>query len=99
MALPIHIRTTIKEGHLDLRLPPDVDGEVEVIIRLLPALESQLSLEEARARLLAGGSLQTHFGTGEPVEEIPDDELEILGQLAEGAPSIEEILNEVRGEY
>jgi hypothetical protein len=100
----IVIHTTIGEDrHLVLDLPADTPtGPVELVIRakqIVSEPATELTREEARARLLAAGALVTNLGISDDIEPISDEELLELGKLPPGARPSEELIDEDRGLY
>ena len=87
----------------DYTLPPDAPaGRVRLVIQ--PAQgptrpQPELTREEARARLLSGGALDTSHHAPAGTAPLSEEELDQLGQLGPGARSSEAILDEDRGQY
>ncbi len=100
----IVIHTTIGEDrHLVLDLPADTPtGPVELVIRakqIVPESATELTREEARARLLAAGSLVTSIHAPEGTIALTPEELLELGKMPPGARPSEELIDEDRGLY
>ncbi|MCC7447821.1 MAG: hypothetical protein IT324_10405 [Anaerolineae bacterium] len=88
--LVVDLPAEIPVGMVDLTIKPHEPAETDVIN---PAREA------ARAKLLAGGALSTWHRAPEGAVELSDEELEKLGQLAPGALTSDQIIDEERGEY
>lgn len=91
------------EKQIIAELPDDVHiGRVKLTIEPLetPTTAPQaLTLEMARAKLQAAGSLSVDPDIPDDLEPLSDEELDALGRsIPTGRPS-EELINEDRGEY
>jgi hypothetical protein len=82
----------------DYELPPDAPvGRVRLLIQPAQRENSQqpsLTREEARARLLAGGALNTSYRAPEDAVLLPDDQLQRLAQP--GHRSLDQLLDDDR---
>jgi hypothetical protein len=91
------------DRHLVLDLPADTPvGRAAVIIKpqsALPEVPINPAREAARSKLLAAGSLVTDIHAPVGAVALSNEELEQIGQLASGARSSEELLDEERGKY
>jgi hypothetical protein len=86
-------------------LPPEVPvGRVRLAIEPMPqsatASKSQpLTRQEARAKLLAAGKLVTHIHAPEGTVELSPHERERIWSQFSGGRSIDDLINQDRGEY
>jgi len=91
-----------EDRRLVIDLPADMPpGAAELTIRSHATEISPLNeaREIARAKLLAGTALNISHHAPDDAVALSDEELEQHGQLAPGARSSEEIVNEERGDY
>jgi hypothetical protein len=100
----IVISVTLGEDRrLVVDLPPDTPiGPAEVIIRplaTLPIEGSNPAREAARAKLLAAGRLVTDIHAPKGIVPLSPEELLQIGTLPPGAPSLDDLINEDRGDY
>lgn len=88
--------------HLDINLPANTPlGRAEIIIQ--PYAEDEAPVanpdrEAARAKLLAGGFLVTTIRVPDGTVPLSPQERMRLGTLPPGSPSIDDLINEDRGE-
>jgi len=101
----IQIEAEVGQDHrLVEALPPEVPvGRVKLVIEPLSqpsvSLPHPLTREEARAKLLAAGFLVTDFQVPEGHVPLSPQERLQLGQLPPGSPSIDDLINDDRGDY
>jgi hypothetical protein len=90
-----------EDRRLVIELPQDTPtGTAEIVIKPQGISDNEsvsTAREIARAKLLAGGALNTSHRAAEGAVALSNEELERLGQLAPGARSSEDILDEERG--
>lgn len=99
--LPITMTATVDENHrLTLDLPEDIPaGEVEVIIRQLPASQTnEMTRDELHEKLRAAGLLMEGPFAPPDAEELSPEERQRIGQLAGKGRSTLELINEDREE-
>ncbi len=96
----ITLTATVQPDHeLHLTIPEEFPVGAVITISVQTEITS---LEEARAILAAAGKLADDSDIDEDdiaTEDATDEELEEIGQLAPGAPSILSLIREDRGEY
>jgi hypothetical protein len=89
-----------EDRRLVIDLPDDVPvGPAEITIQ--PEIASDESDDALRARLIAAGLLVNpdEMDIPDDIEFASDEELEALGKLPPGAPSIQQLIDEDRGAY
>jgi hypothetical protein len=101
---PITLSAVVGEDRrLIIDLPPDTPvGPVELVVRptTIPAPRSgNMTREEARAILLAAGSLVTTIRAPEGTVPLTPEEILEIGKLPPGARPSEELVDEDRGLY
>ncbi len=79
-----------------------IDRRIEGTLRLVKRDECLRHFNDschlARAKLLASGKLSTiHYAPADAVA-LPDEELQRLGTLLPGSPSLDQIIDEDRGQ-
>lgn len=72
--------------------------EYTIIVSYQSPQPEKTAREAAREKLLAAGILATGYKTPKNTVALSREELEELGRLAPGAPSIAQIINEDRGD-
>lgn len=92
------------DHHLVLDLPPDVPvGTAQITIQAQnapnAAIISNPAREAIRAKLLAAGKLVADIRAPEGTVPLSVQERLRLGTLPPGSPSINDLINEDRGEY
>lgn len=86
-------------------LPPEVPvGRVRLAIEPMPqsataSTQLPLTREEARAKLLAAGSLVTHIHAPEGTVELSPAERDRIWSQFSAGRSLDDLLNEDRGPY
>jgi hypothetical protein len=95
-----------EDRRLVIDLPDDVPvGPAELVIKPRKAEPQPLgevvnpAREAARAKLLAGGILSTAHRAPEGTVPLSDEELQRIGAKAAGKVSLDQMINEDRGEY
>ena|SRR5450432_3384717 len=88
--------------HLDIDLPANTPlGRADLIIQPYAEDKTQVpnpARDAARAKLLAGGFLVTTTHVPEGTVPLSPQERLLLGTLPPGSPSIDDLINEDRGE-
>jgi hypothetical protein len=91
------------DRRLVIDLPAEMPlGPVTVVVRVGEVVAETVqnpAREAVRAKLLAGGALDVSHQAPPGAISLSNDRLAILGQLAPGARSSEEIIDEERGAY
>jgi len=92
-----------EDRHLVIQLPSEVPvGPAELVIRTREAPAGEVAnpaREVARAKLQAAGLLGTAHVAPDNAQRASDEELQRLGTLPPGSPSIDDLINEDRGTY
>lgn len=92
-----------EDRRLVIELPPNTPtGLVDLVIRLhenVPSAPTDNPAREAiRAKLLAAGRLVTDIYASEDAVPLSPEELLRIGRLPPGSPSLDELIDEDRGE-
>ncbi|SRR5258706_10465077 len=94
-----------EDRRLTIDLPHDVPtgpAELEMVVHSYqtnPTETENPAREAARAKLRAAGRLSVDLENPDDFETVSEEELEILGRLAPGARTAQEIIDEERGAY
>ena len=91
------------DKHIIAKLPNDIYvGRVKLTIEPLDVPESEpetLTLEMARAKLLAAGSLAVDLDIPDDLVPLTEEELDELGRSLPPGRSSDDLINEDRGDY